>query len=265
MKELRAVASIFSIVLICTAVWSASKADGVPAVIPEVTGSLEPCRNATLLQRSNKKAFATILTTGDPCYNLALGVLLASFAHTNSAFDFLVLHERGALIDQGLRIPGVRFIPVSMLTDSAVNPRLSSMATKFQLWRFCQFSQIAYFDADHIFTANADSIFEECGEESILCGVGDSSPNGKREGQFNAGTMVLHPSLELSEELLSAYRTRHEWMNVKDLVRSGDQGKTFFVGFSIRFTRCSRFTPPPLFFLLSVHEPLLSVTVENPP
>lgn len=191
-------------------------------------GDLEPPEECLLHHDVFRSSvFVTMQTDRSPCYDLALGIFIHSFISVNSSMPLLVFYGEHGTVDEELRSIAakggrVSFRTVPLLKDERVQPRLKHMATKFQLWTLTCFHQVAYFDADHVFMANPDKIFDECKNQEF-CAAEDSAPNGHRAGQFNAGAMVFTPSAEYAKQLVGAYQTRESLMTEKELHRSGDQ------------------------------------------
>ena len=96
-----------------------------------------------------------------------------------------------------------------------VNPRYSSLYTKLAMFSLTQFQQILYFDLDFYFQKNPHPLaLESCGREMIVCACRDYAMNRiflkqssldnqiRVSDYFNAGFMVVKPSLALYNDLL---------------------------------------------------------------
>jgi len=218
------IAVMASVVALCALSWYAQQTEPPSERFlggrPSTPGGLgTSCANA-----SNRSAFATLFTAKNPCYELALAVFLKTFLTTNSVHRMIVLHGPGVALSPELRLlagDSVTLVEVPLLKDTFVQPRLRTMATKFQLWELTCFSKIAYYDADHIFFENADNVFSACSTD--FCAVPDPSPSGHRAGQFNAGAIVIVPSSAYAQYLWREYRRRSDFLSSKDVKRSGDQ------------------------------------------
>lgn len=119
---------------------------------------------------------------------------------------------------------------------------LGAMGTKLNLWTLNGYDQIAYYDADHVFLSNADSIFDECGCDLPFCGVWDPripthtflhTFGQPSSGQYarrlvNAGMLVLRPDRAYAVFLRTQWARRSEFMmDDLDMVAKGSD-QTFF-------------------------------------
>lgn len=192
-------------------------------------------------------AYATMLTkrvgSGEvsPCYKAALALLLRSWLATHSRYPLILMTT--ADLDEGLTAivnerPGsiLPFRVEQLQQDFARMGDLGAMATKLNLWELGPasgsaaggngsggaragaaqggtgaplggFDQIAYYDSDHVFLSNTDSIFDACTCSQRFCGAWDSRmpprefPNvfgePARGSHFrkliNAGMLVVRP------------------------------------------------------------------------
>ena len=69
------------------------------------------------------------------------------------------------------------------------------MATKLRLWQLTQYQRVLYLDADTILTGTVSNVFT-----SVTTFAAEAP---KYHSHFNAGVMLLSPSLRVFEELLS--------------------------------------------------------------
>ena len=75
--------------------------------------------------------------------------------------------------------------------------RWGHMASKLRLWQLTQFEQVLYIDADSVLLAPADELFEL---------RGFAAEAGTSHAAFNAGVMLLQPSLSTFDVLLQRGR-----------------------------------------------------------
>lgn len=154
-----------------------------------------------------ERAYATLFSTDQPCYALALGVFVSSWLSTKSQYPLVILHT-GKLDSSLAPSPRVLYKQVPLLMDpNGTMGNLRTMATKFHIWDLVEYQQVAYYDCDHVFLSNTDHLFDECPPPNKFCSSWDSGsttertfPDG-RHHQFNAGMMVIRPDRTVGRTL----------------------------------------------------------------
>jgi len=84
----------------------------------------------------------------------------------------------------------------SCFTSEAIIKRWGSLMAKLNAWTLTQYEKIVFLDTDVILVSNADHLFE-------IAGFGGGRGNFGKDGLFNAGFMVLDPSLRVFNELIA--------------------------------------------------------------
>jgi len=137
-------------------------------------------------------AFASLLTSDS--FLMAIQTLVASLKETGTPHKLLLLHtsavSRGTLAR--LRDP---FIELRCV-DALASPHITAVAawensgfTKLRVWEQVDFEKLVYIDADCLVLESVDELFER--PSPSFC------PDVFPPDKFNAGVIVLEPSLEL--------------------------------------------------------------------
>jgi len=171
-----------------------------------------------------RRAFATLHTDSNDCYDMALLVFLTSWKATNSIYPMLVLHSTPLpprvtqLIEQ--HPEDIRAVHVAEQRSYVViNPRWRKCATKFAIWAETDYDQVAYFDSDHIFTHNVDNVLFVDGRSEVVYAYYERNSNDS----FNAGKLLIRPSAAFYSTLQQLYNHRLWNMGVRDMVEDGEQ------------------------------------------
>merc|ERR1719499_1371573 len=82
----------------------------------------------------------------------------------------------------------------------------SGVLTKFQAFNLTKYNKVAMLDTDTLFSGLAppDEIFEVCGDVDLCIAPGGTELPAECLSQFNAGVMVIKPSIDLLRQLLDA-------------------------------------------------------------
>lgn len=142
-------------------------------------------------QARTKEAYATMLYGNDPNFVQGVRVLGKSLRNSGTDRDMVVLcgvdvssATKHILSDDG-------WIVKTVPSPGKHGP---GFLNKLEAWKLIEYRRIVYIDGDAIVIQNVDELFR-CGS---LCAVFRASDNF-----FNAGIIVLKPSLETYKQLLS--------------------------------------------------------------
>jgi hypothetical protein len=116
-----------------------------------------------------------------------------------SSIPTVVLHA-GVLPKEFDLCPHVIPIPVDLLRAKTDQPQYRYMRTKFEVWKVAQCRQVLYVDLDSVFLRDPALVFDFCPPQYPLCAVQDQGMPG-RPTYFNAGAIVLQPSLDMYNRL----------------------------------------------------------------
>ena len=154
-------------------------------------------QNVTTLdrQQSKREAYVTMLY-GD--FVLGLRVLGQSLRESGTTRDFIALcmddvpeHVRRVLRREGWKIRNAKALPEECLGKD--NNLDTLFFTKLLAWTLIQYNRIVYIDADAIVLHNIDQMFR-CAR---FCAT------YRHSDLFNAGVLVLKPSLEIFSDMCS--------------------------------------------------------------
>ena len=147
-------------------------------------------------------AYATLITSDS--FLMGVETMLYSLRATGTAQPIVVLVTDQVSHSTCAKIqccqPGI----VVKLVPSIPNPNTSvhmegwvnSGYTKLNIWALCEFEKIVYIDADTVVMANVDDLFARPGD---LCAAPDVFPPDR----FNAGVLVIQPSMPVFEDMMS--------------------------------------------------------------
>ncbi|KAJ0771385.1 putative glucuronosyltransferase [Helianthus annuus] len=165
-----------------------------------------------------KEAYATLLY-GDE-FLLGARVLGKSIRDTRSTKDMVVLVSDGVsdYAKTLLQADGWIVTPISLLENpNQVRPtRFWGVYTKLRIFNMTDYEKVVYLDADTIVVKNIDVLFK-CGK---FCA------NLKHSERLNSGVMVVEPSEELFNDMVSKVTTLKSYTG-------GDQGflNAYYAGF----------------------------------
>lgn len=168
---------------------------------------------------SSKEAYVTLLY-GDE-FLLGVRVLGKSIRDTRTSRDMVVLVSDGVsnYAKKLLKADGWIVTPISLLQNpNQVRPtRFWGVYTKLKIFNMTDYKKVVYLDADTIVVKNIDDLFK-CGK---FCA------NLKHSERLNSGVMVVEPSAELFEDMVSKVTTLYSYTG-------GDQGflNTYYAGFA---------------------------------
>jgi len=159
--------------------------------------------------RGASEAYATILTTADKMYlasALALGSSICGLDVSGREMVVLVTpavpvewHEELAAVGWNVRtveeLPEFwwKRHPRCYEYQADQDARWGKMMTKLRLWQLTQYDKVLYLDADTLLLSDPSSLFTR---------PGFTAEAGTSHSGFNAGAMVLEPSLTVFSELL---------------------------------------------------------------
>ncbi|GJX42369.1 inositol phosphorylceramide glucuronosyltransferase 1 [Tanacetum coccineum] len=167
---------------------------------------------------SNKEAYVTLLY-GDE-FLLGVRVLGKSIRDTKTTREMVVLVSDGvsSYAKKLLMADGWIVTPISLLQNpNQVRPtRFWGVYTKLKIFNMTDYKKVVYLDADTIVVKNIDDLFK-CGK---FCA------NLKHSERLNSGVMVVEPSAELFNDMVSKVTTLYSYTG-------GDQGflNTYYAGF----------------------------------
>jgi hypothetical protein len=209
------------------------------------------------LPANPRRAYATLHTDSNACYDMALLVFLASWInatrsttstastttsssqqqHQQPPYPLLVLYSTptlprkvAAYIEQHTDIIHVIAVP-EVVSYVVQNPRWRKCGTKLIVWDQTNFDQVLYHDSDHIFHSSGNGGEKGGGGVDAMFEAGDgdnaallyAAPDRKYSSQFNAGRMLLRPDNAIYRKLVYLYNHRFWIMDRKDMTKSGDQ------------------------------------------
>nr|XP_043635005.1 inositol phosphorylceramide glucuronosyltransferase 1-like [Erigeron canadensis] len=166
----------------------------------------------------SKEAYVTLLY-GDE-FVLGARVLGKSIRDTRSTKDMVVLVSDGVsdYAKTLLQADGWIVKPISLLENpNQVRPtRFWGVYTKLKIFNMTDYEKVVYLDADTIVIKNIDVLFK-CGK---FCA------NLKHSERLNSGVMVVEPSAELFNDMISKVTTLYSYTG-------GDQGflNAYYAGF----------------------------------
>ncbi|XP_071732566.1 inositol phosphorylceramide glucuronosyltransferase 1 [Rutidosis leptorrhynchoides] len=168
--------------------------------------------------RSHKEAYVTLLY-GDE-FVLGVRVLGKSIRDTKTTRDMVVLVSDGVsdYAKKLIKADGWIVTPITLLENpNQVRPtRFWGVYTKLKIFNMTDYKKVVYLDADTIVVKNIDELFK-CGK---FCA------NLKHSERLNSGVMVVEPSAELFNDMVSKVTTLYSYTG-------GDQGflNTYYSGF----------------------------------
>ncbi|KAK0599022.1 hypothetical protein LWI29_001606 [Acer saccharum] len=158
---------------------------------------------------SSEQAYVTLLY-GDE-FLLGVRVLGKSIRETGSNKDMVVLVSDGVsdYAKKILQADGWKVEEISLLANpNQVRPtRFWGVYTKLKIFNMINYKKVVYLDADTIVVKNIEDLFK-C---SKFCA------NLKHSERLNSGVMVVEPSEELFNDMMSKVKTLHSYTG-------GDQG-----------------------------------------
>jgi len=166
--------------------------------------------------RREHEAIATLLTTDNADYLRGALVLGSSIRSFDSSRDMVCLVTPSVPTEWkgALEVAGWKIVEVPELEEfwwgqseecsagsTDQGERWGHMATKLRLWQLTQYQRVLYLDADTILTGPVSDVF---GSVSTF-----AAEAPKYHSHFNAGVMLLTPSLRVFDELLILGKQNH--------------------------------------------------------
>jgi alpha-N-acetylglucosamine transferase len=168
-----------------------------------------------------KRAYVTLLTKEDkdPSYVKAAAVLVRGLRLRGTTEDTAVIVAVTSNISETtrcrLRSLGAEVREIEEIKDPCPSPlpvcdhrksdwdrRWVSQFTKFNLWKWTEFDQIAFYDVDHLVLSKLDGIFDACKQEFCTAkGKSLLKPFDDSQGGF----FVFRPSLDTHTKLMQAF------------------------------------------------------------
>jgi glycogenin len=150
--------------------------------------------------------FVSILTTDD--YLDGILVLKHSLAKTKTKYPFvlLVTPNISPRVLDALSSHQIDYITIQGIANptSVVDPNLKRWNftySKLNLFGLTQFDKIVYLDADMLILQNIDDLFEQPHMSAV--DMGEKLPELATWNRLNTGLLVIEPSLELFNDMLS--------------------------------------------------------------
>ena len=195
------------------------------------------------LPANPRRAFASLHSDSNPCYDMLLFVCLSTWQSTKSKYPMLVLHSiplpekvqalidaQPPLADSKQSSQAGRIIPVSIPVVKnffVLKDRVRTAAAKFAVWDQTEYDQVAYFDSDSIFFDSGDSIFD--------CPVDHTGnlwlyarPYAKYWARgiriFNSGNFLIRPSVAVYHKILELFERRFWILSLQQFFKTADQG-----------------------------------------
>ncbi|KAL7573642.1 hypothetical protein ACA910_008772 [Epithemia clementina (nom. ined.)] len=196
------------------------------------------------LPHNPQRAFATLHSDSNPCYDMLLYVCLSTWQATHSQYPMLVLHsvplpgKVQALIDaqqtqqeqnQEQQQAG-RIIPVSIPAVNnyfVLKDRVRSASAKFAVWDQTAYDQVAYFDSDTIFFDSGDSIFTSPSDNTgNLWLYARPYPKYWQRGIkiFNSGNFLVRPHAAVYQKIMELFQRRFWILSFQQFLKTADQG-----------------------------------------
>jgi len=173
-----------------------------------------------LVSKKQKRAYVTLLTKEDkdPSYVKAAAVLVQGLKARGTTDTPIIvavtknisettrcrLRSLGAEVREidEVKDPCPSPLPVCDVKKSDWDRRWVSQFTKFNLWKWTEFDQIAFYDVDHLVLSKLDGIFDACKQEFCTAkGKSLLKPFDDSQGGF----FVLRPSLDTHKALMEAF------------------------------------------------------------
>eukprot|EP00927_Polykrikos_kofoidii_P052152 TRINITY_DN45937_c0_g1_i1.p1 TRINITY_DN45937_c0_g1~~TRINITY_DN45937_c0_g1_i1.p1 ORF type:complete len:294 (+),score=59.55 TRINITY_DN45937_c0_g1_i1:105-986(+) len=191
---------------------SSTSSDGVrqeAAATPSLCSSGPSTHVSTPAKRLRPRAFATLLTSDD--FLMAVQALVASLrAASGGGSDdqtpLLVMHtdQVSDSVLQRLAGPGLELRKVEAIQNphcTSVPGWVNSGFTKLRLWEQDDFEKLVYIDADCLVLESIDELFDRPSPAF--------APDVFPPDRFNAGVIVLEPSIDVFEKMMRQVPTMH--------------------------------------------------------
>lgn len=168
-------------------------------------------------QRPSRARCAYVSLLSSDSFFMAVQALAASLRATNTQHPLLLLHTEGVSASTIARLAmlpqcELRLVqPVASPHRTDVPAWENSEFTKLRVWEQTDFDVLVYIDADCLVLENVDELFSR--PDPSFC------PDVFPPDKFNAGVMVLRPSLETFTKMVDA----------TDKLPSHDGGDTGFL------------------------------------
>jgi alpha-N-acetylglucosamine transferase len=168
-----------------------------------------------------KRAYVTLLTKEDkdPSYVKAAAVLVTGLRARGTTADTPIIVAVTSNISETtrcrLRSLGAEVREIEEVKDPCPSPlpvcdhkksdwdrRWVGQFTKFNLWKWTEFDQIAFYDVDHLVLSKLDGVFDSCKQEFCTAkGKSLIKPFDDSHGGF----FVFRPSLDTHAKLMEAF------------------------------------------------------------
>jgi alpha-N-acetylglucosamine transferase len=168
-----------------------------------------------------KRAYVTLLTREDkdPSYVKAAAVLIKGLKEKGTTADTPIIVAVTSNISETtrcrLRSLGAEVREIEEVQDPCPSPlpvcdtrksdwdrRWVSQFSKFNLWKWTEFDQIAFYDVDHLVLSKLDGVFDACKQEFCTAkGKSLFKPFDDSQGGF----FVFRPSFETHSKLMEAF------------------------------------------------------------
>lgn len=176
------------------------------AVSVRTADAISDGRGRRLTFQKSDEAYVTMLYGDSPEFILGVRVLASSLRNSKTEKDFVILCAedvtevtREVLKNDGWIVKSVNYMKTPY--------KNSEFFTKLLIWTLKEYKKLFYIDSDAIVLQNIDHVFR-CGN---FCAV------YRHSERFNAGVLVVKPSLEVFNDMKSQLGT----LNSYD---GGDQG-----------------------------------------
>ncbi len=196
-----------------------------------------------------KNVYVSILSSDS--YLVGLLVMWASLQKQSPKFSFLVLISR-EVSEKTLHLLkriDINFMKIPEIKNPHItdtNHIFNSAFDKLNVFNLIKFQKIVYIDADILVVDNIDELFDAPSMSAV--NSGGELPSKKDWKQLNAGMLVIEPSTEIFNDMLSKINTLpskdgsdqgflhsyfYDWENISSLHL--DQGYNMFSGFLNEF------------------------------
>uniref|UniRef100_A0A7S2VEN9 Nucleotide-diphospho-sugar transferase domain-containing protein n=1 Tax=Entomoneis paludosa TaxID=265537 RepID=A0A7S2VEN9_9STRA len=218
----------------------------LPSLLPPYSGMDLDTHQPRPLPSNTRRASATLYTdASNPCQEVVLLTLLASWSETDPQYPMLILHStrdlpvkvyafmkewnkllhtesRSGRKDTGLhpnqeqaQLP--RILPRRVKDYSSWWPMFSNRkqwrecAAQFSLWQQDDFDQIAFYDSNHVFYSSDETAFQVNGKDAEIYAIPSAATNPASFATaqlFQSNRLVLRPSQLLFQHLHIQYKHR---------------------------------------------------------
>ena len=160
-----------------------------------------------------KYAYATLITSDS--FIMGVETMLFSLRSTGTKLPIIVLvteqvsksvQERLSASTSNVEVKVVPTI-ANPNTEVHIEGWVNSGYTKLGIWTLLEYNIVFYIDADTTIMENVDSLFKEAdGRSREASGCLFAAPDVFPPDRFNAGVMIIRPSMEIFDSMMTAIK-----------------------------------------------------------